>query len=222
VGTGHTEGGHEIVHSVTLRVDGGPEAPVGPEMIGKTIRGHKLTVLKHSTIWKFDCTAEVTVTDDCVYERTKLRALADCKLNLLYYFMHCFQPTTTTWLAELPDGTFAQGDLNSDGKMKINKNTRWAAQYDPTTGLGFLCYTPKVISGPGSLSMIWDLDAKCYHKYYVRANEARAFKRDDELGYTIIVKIVKDETGDFAATKAAARELEKEYPPVELQPAATK
>jgi hypothetical protein len=181
VGTGHTQGGREIVHSVTVKVDDKDATPITAEMMGTTLSGHKITVLKHSTIAKFDCTAEVTVTDDHVYERTTLDPKEPIELTCLYYFMHCFQPTTTKWAAELPDGTFEQGDLDGTGGFRVNKDTVAVAQYDPTTNLGYLCYTPKVISGPGSCSMIWNLDKTRYHKYYLRYTTKKAFQPGDKL-----------------------------------------
>ena len=93
-GTGHTQGGKEIVNSLKLTVDGKQQ----PVEIDTTVTGRKLTLLKASTIWKFKCAAEVTVTEDHVFERTQLEATEDVDLKLLYYFMHCFIPTTTTWI----------------------------------------------------------------------------------------------------------------------------
>jgi hypothetical protein len=215
VGTGHSEGGREIVHSVTVKVDDKAAVPITEQMIGTTLTGHKLTVLKHSTIAKFDCTTEVAVTDDHVYERTTLDPKEPIELTCLYYFMHCFQPTTTKWAAELPDGKIELGDLDGTGGFRINKDTRWAAQYDPTTNLGYLCYTPKVISGPGSASMIWNLDKTRYHKYYLRYTTNKAFQPGEKLDYSVIVKAVPNETEDFSASKAAAAELAKQYPPVQ-------
>jgi hypothetical protein len=77
--------------------------------------------------------------------------------------------------------------------------------------LGFLCYTPQVIAGPGSATKIWDLTR--YHKLYHHANAERSFKKGDKLDYRVIVQMVPQETGDWAATKAAAEMLKKKYPP---------
>lgn len=213
-GTGHTEGGREIVHAVKLLVDGQEQRI---EM-GATVTGAKLTVIKDSTIWKLKCHAEVEVTDDLVYERTQLEATEDIELSLLYYFMHCFVGTTTKWVAELPGGSLTEGALPGDGGFEINKDTRWVAQYEPNdgrsrpTGYGLICYTPKVISGPGSMSKIWDLGPERYHKYYLQANLARSLKAGEKLDYSVIVKAVPGETGDWAATKAAVEALKTLYP----------
>ena len=206
-GTGHTEGGREIVDALKLTVDG-QERPV---VTGETVEGSKITFLKHSTIWKFKATVEVTVTDDHVFERTQLEALEDCEQKLMYYFMHCFVPTTTKWLAQLPDGKLEGADIDSSGKMAINKDTRWVAQYEPNFGVGILCYTPKVISSKSSASLIWQRTN--YHKFYYKHNSGHVYKAGDKLDFAVVVKVVPGETGDWSATKAAAAALAQTYPP---------
>jgi hypothetical protein len=206
-GTGHTEGGREIVNSLSLAADGEPQ----PVEAGKTVAGHKLAFGKESTIWKFKCLSDLTVTDDHVIARTQLEATEDVDLTLLYYFMHCFVATTTEWIAELPAGEFATGTLHSGGGFAVNKDTRWVAQFEPAMKLGILCYSPKVISGPGSMSKIWDLTR--YHKFYYQASAERSVKRGEKLDYSVIVQMVPRETGNWAATKAAAAALKKLYPP---------
>ena len=208
-GTGHTEGGREIVDALKLTVDG-QERPVAP---GETVEGSKITFLKRSTIWKFKATVEVTVTDDHIFERTQLEALEDCEQKLMYYFMHCFVPTTTKWLAQLPDGELESADIDASGKMAVNRDTRWVAQYEPNFGVGILCYTPKVIAGKGSASLIWQRTN--YHKFYYRQNLGQAFNAGDKLDFAVVVKVVPGETGDWSATKAAAAALAKAYPAVE-------
>jgi hypothetical protein len=205
-GTGHTEGGREIVHSLDLTVDGRQQTVEA----GATATGQKLTLRKDSTIWKFKCLAEVTVTEQHVYERTQLEATEDVDLKLLYFFMHCFVPTTTQWIAELPNGDFAAGTLAGDGGFEVNQDTRWVAQFEPAMKLGLLCYSPKVIHGPGSMSKIWDLER--YHKFYYQANADRSVKRGEKLDYSVIVQVVPQESGDWAATKTAAAAIKDQYP----------
>jgi hypothetical protein len=178
--------------------------------VGETVTGKQLRLVKESTIWKFKATVEILITNDYVFERAQLEALEDCETSVLYYFMHCIPPTTTKWLAEMEDGSFEDGELKAVGKMAVNKNTRWVCQYDPTTSLGILCYTPKVITGSSSASMIWDLDR--YHKYYLRQNKGQKFSKGEKLDFSVIVKALPKESGDWEATKAAAVELGKHFP----------
>ena len=115
-------------------------------------------------------------------------------------------------LAELPDGKTIGGDFNNEGN-EVLKDTRWVAQYEPNMGIGILGYTPKVASGNGSHTMIWDLER--YHKFYTRrVGLPETFEAGQKLDYTMIVRGVPDESGDWEATRAAAEDLKRRYPPV--------
>lgn len=207
-GTGHAEGGAEVVHSLRLTVDG-QDRPIGPD---STSEGKEITLTKESTIWKFRAHVEVTITDDHIYERTQLTPIEDCELALMYYYMHCFVPSTTTWAAGLPDGRFETGPLDHNKGFSVNKDVRWLAQYEPDLGVSILCYTPKVVTGERSMSKIWNQPH--YHKYYIQQNQGQAFEKGQKLDYSVVVKVVPGEAGDWEATKAAARALAEAYPPV--------
>ena len=209
IGTGHREGGREVVNSLKLTVDG-QERPV---KVGETFSGSSVSLMKESSIHKFRALVEVTLQDDHVFERTQLTAVEDMKLGILYYFMHCFPPTTTQWVAELPDGEIETGALTDSGKMAVEKDTRWVAQFEPSRKLGLLCYTPRVITGNKSQSKIWQ--KKHYHKYYLQQNQGQAFKAGDKLDFSVIVQAVPNEIGDGSATKAAAKALAEKYPHAE-------
>ena len=206
-GTGHTEGGKEVVEALSLRVDGEERAVKA----GESVTGDAVTLLKTSMIWKFRATVEVTITPEHVFERTQLAATEACELKLLYYFMHCYPASTTTWMAELADGSEITGELTHSGKMHVTRDTRWVAQFAPELSLGILSYTPRVISGPKSQSMIWD--KAHYHKYYLRQNNGQAFEAGDRLDCTVLVEAVPGETGDWAATRTALEALREEFPP---------
>ncbi|WP_145217713.1 hypothetical protein [Gimesia alba] len=209
-GTGHKEGGREVVHRIKLIVDG-KDVPI--TKTGETITGKRIEFIKDSTIWKFKVRAEIILTNTEIYERTEMEALEVCDLDLLYYFMHCFPPSTTKWMAQLPDGSIEQGPLSHSQKMAVTKDTTWVAQYDEKDQLGLLCYTPRVIAGNKSASHIWDLDR--YHKYYLRHNNGQSFKKGEKLDFTVVVKAVPNETGDWKETKEAASQLMKQFPVVD-------
>jgi len=206
-GTGHKEGGREVVHALALTVDG----KTMPIQSGGTVSGKRIQLIKDSTIWKFKVRVEIILTNDHLYERTQMEALEDIETDTLYYFMHIFPPTTTQWIARLPDGTMEQGPLKHAKNHQITKNTQWAAQFDPDVRFGYLCYTPKVITGSNSRSMIWDLEH--YHKYYLRQNKKQKFSKGEKLDFSVFVKAVPEETGDWEVTKKAAEQLMKQFPP---------
>ncbi|MCF6312271.1 MAG: hypothetical protein L3J39_07445 [Verrucomicrobiales bacterium] len=205
-GTGHQEGGREVVHSLKLLVDG---KPVEIEK-DATVSGSKIELIKDSTIWKFKVHVEIVLTNELIYERTQMQALEDCELDVMYYFMHIFPISTTQWMAQLPDGNIETGPLKHAGNHQIQKNTQWVAQYDPNKQRAYLCYTPKVISGNKSASMIWDLDR--YHKYYLRQNKGQKFSKGEKLDYSVVVEVVPNENGDWQATQKAAKKLMQQFP----------
>lgn len=209
-GTGHKEGGREIVHRLQLIVDG---KDVSITKTGETITGKRIQLIKESTIWKFKVRAKVVLTDSYIEEQTVMEALEDCETDLVYYFMHCFPPSTTKWMAQLEEGSFEKGPLTHSRKMAVSKNTAWVAQFDQENQLGLLCYTPKVISGNHSASHIWDLSH--YHKYYLRHNSGQSFKKGEKLDFTVVVKAIPHETGDWKATQKAAMSLMKQFPVVD-------
>jgi len=207
-GTGHKEGGREIVHALKLTVDGKAVSI----KIDETVSGKRIELIKDSTIWKFKVHVEIVLTDEYIYERTQMEALEECETSTLYYFMHIFPPTTTQWIAQLADGSIERGPLKHAKNMQVNSNTLWTAQFDPAVQLGYLCYTPKIISGPKSVSMIWDLER--YHKYYLRQNKGLKFTEGQKLDFTVLVKVVPNETGDWKATQEAAEQIMKQFPTV--------
>lgn len=209
IGTGHSEGGREIVHSLTMTVDG-VETPV---KVGGQVSGHEIVLTKRSTIHKFDATHTITVTDDYITERATLRATEPHELKLMYLFMHCWEPSTTKWIAELADGSIAEGEFAGDKSFKLNADARWVAQYMPEPGLGLVQYMPEIATGPGSATRIWDQPH--YHKCYIQTNTARSLAADEVLDYLMVVRIVPGEDGTWTATKAAVEELKRQWPPVE-------
>ncbi len=208
-GTGHKEGGREVVHFLKLTVDG-KQVPIQQD---ETVSGKRIELIKDSTIWKFKTQVKIILTDDYIFEHTQIEALEDCELSVLYYFMHIFPTTTTRWMAQLPDGSTETGPLEHAGNHQIQKNTRWVAQFDPPAQQAYVCYTPKVITGSQSASMIWDLDR--YHKYYLRQNKGEKFTKGQKLDFTVLVKAVPNENGDWKATQKAAKQLMTRFPPVD-------
>ncbi len=212
IGTGHTEGGQEIVHSLQFSVDGEDQS-VAP---GETLTGDEFELFKKSTIHKFDAEHTVTVKDSEIVERALLKATEAHDLKLMYLFMHCIEPATTKWLAQLPDGTIEEGVLDSDGeadqRFELNKPARWVAQWFPEQKLSVLLYLTRVPTGNGASIKIWDLER--YHKFYVTHNTGLSLDEGDELDHTLVFTVV-EEPGDWEATKARAAELRDAYPPVD-------
>jgi hypothetical protein len=124
-----------------------------------------------------------------------------------------FHPRRNAWLAELADGPIEGGALTDVRTMAVSKVTRWVAQFDPESKRSVLCCTPKVITGTRSASLIWDLDR--YHKYYLCQNRGQKFMKGEVLDYTVLMKSIDGESGDWVATKLAVPKLKVQFPPME-------
>jgi hypothetical protein len=209
IGTGHTEGGQEIVHSLTFSADGQPRS-VAP---GETLQGDQFELFKASTIHKFGAEHTVTVKGSEIVETARLTATEDFEMKLMYLFMHCIEPDTTEWVAELPDGTIEEGTFESDKDMELAKDARWIAQRFPDQDLSVLLYLTKLPEPDDSAILMWDQPH--YHKFYVKQNSGLAVAEGETIEHTLVFTVVEGETGDWSATKARAEELKEAYPPVD-------
>ncbi|MEA3404059.1 MAG: hypothetical protein U9R79_22710 [Armatimonadota bacterium] len=209
IGTGHSEGGREIVRELELIADGEPR----PVQVGGTVEAEELTLTKRSTIHRFDATHTITLLGDEIVERAQLRATEDHELQLMYLFMHCIEPATPRWLAETPDGEIVEGTFEADKDMELARDARWAAEWFPEQQLSVLLYLTRVPEPADSAILLWDQPH--YHKFYVKHNSGLSLSEGEELDFTLVLKVVSGETGDWAATKAAADELKRRYPPVD-------
>ena len=212
IGTGHSEGGREVVHSLQLTVDG-EERPVA---VGTTVEGDEVELVKRSTIHNFDAAHTITMRGDEIVERAQLTATEAHELRLMYLFMHCVEPGTTRWIAETPDGELVEGEFESDKDFEVEQKARWVAQWFPEQNLAVLLYSTRVPEPATGMMRIWDQPH--YHKFYLQTNAAAwAFERGDELDYTLVFRVVPGETGDWTAVKAAAADLVERYPPVDAE-----
>lgn len=209
IGTGHTEGGREVVHELKMTVDGESR----PLEVGASIEGERFELVKRSTIHTLDATHTITVLGDEIVERAQLRATEPQSLKLLYLFMHCIEPTTTRWVAELPSGEITEDTFESDGDMELSRNARWVAEWFPEQRLSVLLYLRRLPTEETSAILLWDHER--YHKFYVQHNRGLELAAGDELDFTLVLTVVPNETGDWSATRARAEELKAKYPPVD-------
>lgn len=210
IGTGHTEGGREVVHSLQLTVDG-EELPV---TVGETIAGSKLELVKRSNIHRFDAQHTITIDGSEIVQHARLTANEDHAIRLMYLFMNCVEPATTHWIAELPDGSFEEGEFASDTGMKLSKDARWVAQWFPEQQLSVLQYLTSIPAPQSSRILLWDQPR--YHKFYVQHHrEDLDFVEGEMIDHTLVFTVVEGETGDWTATKAAAERLRERYPPLD-------
>ncbi len=211
IGTGHTEGGREVVHSLQMLVDG-RERPV---QIGTTVEADEFKLTKRSTIYKFDATHTLTLRGDEIVERAQLTATEDFDLKLMYLFMHCIEPGTTRWVAETPEGEIIEGTFESDKDFELEQKVRWVAQWFPEQNLAVLLYLTRIPEPETAMVRIWDQPH--YHKFYLQHNMGLSVQQGDELDFTLVFRVVPDETSDWEAVRAAAADLMERYPPADAE-----
>ncbi len=211
IGTGHSEGGREIVHSLRFTADGDDR----PVEVGATLEGDQFELFKESTIHKFDAEHTITISDSEIVQRALLTATEAHSLSRMYLFMHCIEPATTAWIAELPDGSLTEGAFDADGGFELEQPARWAAQWFPEQQLSMLLYLTRIPQAEGAMLRMWDQER--YHKFYVQHNDGTSIAGDEVLDFTLVFTVVEGETGDWSATKAAADTLKAKYPPADAE-----
>jgi hypothetical protein len=209
IGTGHSEGGREIVHSLRFTADGEERAVE----TGATIEGDEFELFKESTIHTFDAEHTITVSGSEIVQHALLKASEAHDLSRMYLFMHCIEPATTAWIAELPDGSLTEGTFDCDGGFELERPARWTAQWFPEEQLSVLLYLTRIPEAKGAMLRMWDQER--YHKFYVQHNDGTSISEDEVLDFTLVFTVVEGETGDWSATKAAVETLKAKYPPVD-------
>ena len=134
IGTGHSEGGVELVTNLVLMVDG---TSLGEPVPGTTYSGTNLTLVKWSKIANIDEQFTINLTPERIAEEVTLTVATNQYVDKLYAFMHIFPTNTTDWIAQA--GTTAyQGTLENSGGWALKQDVDWVAIYNPVDELGML------------------------------------------------------------------------------------
>jgi hypothetical protein len=196
IGTGHNDGGIELVQDVTLTVDGQPR-----ELTDKaSYQGHRAELHKHSMIGPLRLEATYIVTDDAVLERHRYEATTDVMIGTLYAFMHPWLPRTTEWMAELGDGSIIDGKFDNSGDFKLKQDPKWTALYDPENHRAMLAWYPTPLVGQGIKTGYWD--KAVYHKLYNQIYSHAAVSAGTKFEAEVIIRGVES---DAAGWKDAAK-----------------
>ncbi|MCX6897945.1 MAG: hypothetical protein NT105_04520 [Verrucomicrobia bacterium] len=212
IGTGHNEGGIELVKSVTLTVDGQPR-----DLADKAVyRGQRAEIHKHSMMGPLALEATYIVTDDCVLERHRYEVTADVKIGILYAFMHCWLPRTTEWIAEKADGNVVEGKFDNSGDFKLKDDAKWTALYDPVNHRAMLAWYPKPLVGQNIKTGYWDKTV--YHKLYNHIYSHAVVAGGTKFEAAVIVRGVEADASSWKqAAKALAAETKARYEKNEIK-----
>jgi len=162
IGSGHTEGGVEQVIDLSITVD---NTKIEKIKNGVTLKGELLRFNKVSKLDNLLFTTSIELTSEGLTESKSFEAVEDQKIHMLCAFAYCLNVKTTDWIAELKNGSIESGIFKNDKGWHLQKDIKWAAQFDKAASTGVLLYHPSVLEGQGRKSTFWDVP-KAYHKYY--------------------------------------------------------
>ncbi len=168
IGTGHREGGVEVVTNLTLSVDG-KAVPVVP---GASYAGDKLVLTKRSLLDRLGAEAVLSVDAKGVGESLRITALGPQTIDGIYVFMHPFTTATREWSAGKGTNSYS-GELLSNNDWELRKEVDWVALYSPSDTLGAVVSYPEAYEAAGLKNGIWDLTR--YHKLYLQPFAKRTF-----------------------------------------------
>lgn len=162
IGSGHTEGGVEQIIDLSITVDNKKFDKIDN---GITLKGELLRFNKVSKLDNLLFTTSIELTSEGLRESKYFEAIEDQKMHMFCAFAYCLNVNTTDWIAGLKDGTIESGGFKNDKSWHLQKDIKWAAQFDKAASTGVLLYYPSVLEGQGRKSTFWDVP-KAYHKYY--------------------------------------------------------
>ncbi|MBL9143874.1 MAG: hypothetical protein JNM99_09350 [Verrucomicrobiaceae bacterium] len=206
IGTGHNEGGIEIVEKVTLTVDGKPA-----DLADKaTYKCSRAVVEKQSMLGPIKLAATYVVTDDALLERHRYEFTTEITIGTLYAFMHPFLPRTTEWIAQMPDGKMKEGKFDNRGDFKLRDDPKWTAIFDPAAKRATLVWYPQPLQGMGIKTGYWDKTV--YHKLYNQLYSHTPVPKGTKVEAQVVVRSVSaDEPTWKEKAKALAEDTSASF-----------
>lgn len=168
IGTNHHENEPEKLTSLSFFLDGNAVTEPTAELRGKTFR-----FVRESMIRDFSLHCEIEIRDGKVIETTRVSTAKAAPLNLIYHFMHAWEPTVDAFLAGNdadPQKVEAGALLDSEDVVKkhyIDRRVDWMAVREPVSGQFAVSRLLQAPEEAGNLSMIWNVPGT-YRKYYLK------------------------------------------------------
>ena len=178
IGTGHREGGVEIVTNLSLVVDGEARAVVP----GSVYAGKRLVLTKRSLIAHLGAEAVLNMDTNGVGESLRVTARESQSVEGMYVFMHPFTTATREWIAGKGTNVYG-GELRSDNDWELRRQVDWVGLYSPGDELGVVVAYPEAYEVAGIKNGIWDLTR--YHKLYLQAMAKRTFAPGETQAWTM-------------------------------------
>lgn len=159
IGSGHTENEDEVVEGLAFFVDD-KAVPVPADVAS----ARSVRLEKRSRIRTLQLHSVIDVRQDRIYETVEVAATEDTPLDLMYHFMHPWDPGMTDFLAETRDGTLIRGTFDNDKKQEVDVATPWSAVFDAKRRRGAVTV---VLEAPADdwRTRYWDVPER-YRKHY--------------------------------------------------------
>lgn len=163
IGSGHNEGGLEVVESIDVVVDGQPRI----DLEGR-IECREAIVTKRSRLGDFTHEAIVKLSAERIDLDYQIKATKNSYLEILYPFMFCWSPTTTEWMAAQKGGEILSGEFQSNNGWQLEKDVAWASVYMPDKKIAAVVKFSEDLP-PGALHKHGFWDRETYHKQYYQS-----------------------------------------------------
>jgi len=179
IGSGHTENEDEVLESLAFYVDGAA-VPVPSDVPS----ARSVQLEKHSRLRTLNLHSTVTVHPDRIYESVSVTASEDTPLELMYHFMHPWDPAMTHYIGMGQDGVLRRGIFDNDKKQELDVPTSWSAVYNETQKRGALTV---VLKAPrkGWRTRYWDVPGR-YRKHYFTTFLNETFLAGSKAEYHIV------------------------------------
>ncbi len=200
IGSGHTENEDEVLESLAFYVDGATVPVPSDVPSAQSVRLEKCSRLRTLQLHTV-----VTVLPDRIYESVSVTATEDTPLELMYHFMHPWDPAMTHYVGEQSNGTVLRGTFDNDKKQELDVPTAWSAVYNEAQERGALTV---VLEAPDQdwRTRYWDVP-KRYRKHYFTTFLAGAVLAGTRYDYRIVTIPFQADTGDW---ENRARKLAEE------------
>lgn len=197
IGSGHRENKDEQIIDVRFVVDGKRiTLPVASYFC------NEIRMVKKSRIEAINLYSEVVVADGVITESVAYDVDCPVELDLIYHFMHPWNPSTSDYCASLPDGSEVVGTFTGANDFKLNKPIKWTAVYDRKHETGAMTRVVEAPEGRPYFVKYWDKELP-YKKFYLQAYTNRTLMPGER--YAFSVKVVPFAAGSSTWMDEARR-----------------
>jgi hypothetical protein len=185
IGSGHKEGGEEVVESIEVKLDGAVLDP--PE---GSLDCREAVITKRSQLGDWTHEAVIRLTAEKLELDYRIKATKDTYIELMYPFMFCWSPLSTEWMAQTRNGEILEGEFRSDNGWQLEKDVDWSAIYIPDKQMAaVLRFDENLPDGALHKHGFWDREA--YHKQYYQSFWRANIEAGQDFHYRVALQVAE-------------------------------